>query len=276
MKHKTLNRLLLLGLIAVMVLSLAACKKEPSESAPVDASISDSSSSTPESEPEVEDPLERLSLSDKVATGVKRNADTVGWLTIPNTTIDAAVLQAKDNVYYERLTEDKKYDVFGCYYMDYESKQGTSAELSKQNIIYGHSDYKDNKDGPKFSQLFNYLDIEFVRNNPYIFYTTRDEEMVFQVFAVAKANVDPTNPGFYYYLDADPATDKFLAMVDEAKKRSEYIIDMPVSGTDKLLTLSTCLADRDSRLIIMAKLLPADKQLPKTMEVEVNPSPKRS
>ena len=169
MKHNTLTRLALLLLAIGMIFSMTACKKttdEPEE--PDDIGVIGEVEEPEEEEEIIEGALERPSLMEKLNTGIKRNNDTVGWLYIPNTEVDRAVLQSTDNSYYLRLTEDKVEDIYGSYFMDFESKQGNSSQMSKQNIIYGHSDLRDNKDGKDFSQLFKYLDIEFLEENPYI------------------------------------------------------------------------------------------------------------
>ncbi|MEG1869901.1 MAG: class B sortase, partial [Oscillospiraceae bacterium] len=115
-----------------------------------------------------------------------KNKDTVGWLTVPNTTIDNSVMQGKNNLFYHRLDENKQYKFTGCFYADYENTIGSRDILSKNTLIYGHNiDYNDNKDGQRFSQLFHYADIDFMKENPYIFFDTLDEQMVFEIFAAS-------------------------------------------------------------------------------------------
>lgn len=269
LKRGAAIKLLTLSITICIVLSLGGCfkKEAPSSIAPSEPSSS---------EPVVEGALEAPKLKPKIDEAVTKNKDTVGWIYIPDTTIDNMVVQSKDNTFYLRLNEDKKYDVFGCYFMDYESKQGSRAEMSQNNIIYGHSDLRDNKDGPRFSQLFKFTDIEFLKNHPYIFYSTKSEEMVWQIFSVFYTRID------FNYIDANPNPTNFAKIVEEAKLRSEFVLDVPVAGSDKILALSTCTVKyvpgdtTNYRLVIMAKLLPDGKQLPPTVEVKDNPSPKRS
>ena len=74
-----------------------------------------------------------------------------------------------------------------------------------------------------------------------------------------------------------------MKIIEEAKAKSEYIIDVPVTKDDKILTLSTCTGlykqpKENYRMAIMAKLLPSN-EIPVsklTMEVEPNPNPVRS
>ena len=221
--------------------------------------------------------IENISLSAKLKQGIARNSDTVAWLKVPNTTIDDAVIQYSDNDYYLRLNEDKSYDVFGCYMADYNCflDQDRSG-LSRNTIIYGHSDYKDNPNGKRFSQLFNYTDINFLKSNPYIYLTTEKGEMVWQIFAVFYTNIN------FNYIQANPTADVMAEIVKEAKSRSEYIIDLDVTSSDKVLTLSTCTkyyneANYENyRFVVMAKLLPAGASGTCTTAMSVNPSPKKS
>lgn len=287
MKRNRLNRLLALVLALVFVLSVTGCggKDTPaSSSAPVESSsqaeasskVEEASSAPTSSEPDEE--VVRVFQIEKIDKALLRNGDTAGWLYIPNTTIDDCVLQSTDNDYYLRLTEDKTYDIFGCYFADYRCSLDLGREyLSRNTIIYGHSDYKDNPEGKKFSQLFHYAkDIEFVKNNPYIYFSTNTEDLVWQVFAVFYTDVN------FNYIQPDPSDAEFMKIVEEAKAKSEYIIDVPVTKDDKILTLSTCTGlfkqpKENYRMAVMAKLLPSN-EIPVsklTMEVAPNPNPKR-
>lgn len=283
MKKKSFNRLLALAMALVFVLSVAGCggKTESSSAAESSSKPASSASSKPASSKEEEKPDEevvRVFQIEKIDKALERNGDTAGWLYIPNTTIDDCVLQTTDNDYYLRLTEDKEYSIFGCYFADFRCSLDLGREyLSKNTIIYGHSDYKDNPEGKKFSQLFHYAkDIDFVRNNPYIYFSTNTEDLVWQVFAVFYTDVN------FNYIQANPSDEEFMKIVEEAKAKSEYIIDVPVTKDDKILTLSTCTGlfkqpKENYRMAVMAKLLPTN-EIPVsklTMKVEPNPNPKR-
>jgi sortase B len=281
MKNLKFNRPIAFILSIVLLLASFGCNKQGESSSSLPSSSEPSSVSQPSSEPEepdVEWQVDRLFQIEKIDQGIERNKDTVGWLNIPGTDIDDAVLQRPgDNEYYLRLDEDLNYSVFGCYWADSFDTFGTHDELSKNTIIYGHSDLRDNPDGKKFSQLFRYTDADFVKKNPYIYFSTQDEDMIWQVFAVFFTHVS------FVYNWANPATDTFNQIISEAKARSEFIIDMDVKDSDKILTLSTCSAfyneaDPDNyRLVVMAKLITDDMStLKPTMDVAVNPSPKKS
>lgn len=295
MKKNMTIRLMSLVLALTMVLAATGCGSRdmgntPTSSAPTSTAPSEESkpgeeTSEPASEsaPSASAPVEGetrelVFLGDKIEAGIARNEDTVGWLMIPDSDIDDAILQSYDNNYYLRLTEDKTYSVFGCYYASYDCILDLGREdLSRNTVIFGHSDYKDNPDGKKFSQLFKYADFEFLKKNPYIYFSTPDDDMVWQVFAVFYTHVN------FNYIQANPTAENFEKIIAEAKAKSEYIIDLDVGKNDKVLTLSTCTkyyneADYENyRFVVMAKLLDTNSvpvDCPTAMSI--NPSPKKS
>lgn len=285
MKNNFSVKLFALLLSLMMVVSLAGCGGEKASSAPApskepvaESSAAPSSSEEPKVEEKEDEEVVRIFQIEKIDKALSRNGDTAGWLHIPNTTIDDCVLQTFDNEYYLRLTEDKTYDIYGCYFADFRNSLDLGREyLSRNTIIYGHSDYKDNPEGKKFSQLFHYAkDIDFVRNNPYIYFSTAADDMVWKVFAVFYTDIN------FNYIQSDPTDEEFMAIIEEAKAKSEYIIDEEITKDDHILTLSTCTGlfkqpKENYRMVVMAKLMPSNEipvsQL--TMEVEPNPNPLR-
>lgn len=255
-----------------MLIFVFGCKRGTPESS---LSVPDEpSKSSRQEEPDFVWEVEKEYQIEKLDHGYERNSDTVAWLYIPGTTIDDAVLHRPgDNEFYLRLDEDKNYSVFGCYYADAYNTFGTIDELSKNTIIYGHSDLRDNPDGKKFSQLFKYLDENFLENNPNIFLSTSEEDMIFQVFAVFFTHID------FVYNWANPSKEVFENIIAEAKAKSEYIIDLDVKNGDKIVTLSTCTAfyvpgdQNNYRLVVMAKLVSDDmSQVKKKIEIAKNPN----
>lgn len=290
--HSRMRSLLCTVLALFMVLSLAACGGDPSPAPSSDSEqISGGGTISSEETTSSESPASEESNSDgtvkktpeqiwdemakKMVAHYEVNDDTVGWLYVPNTVIDEVVVQAPDNDYYLRRNNLKKNAFEGCYYADYRAVVGKRAELSKNTVIYGHS-MDDNPDGNRFSQLKKYLDIEFCKQNPYIYFnTTESDNMVWQVFAVFYTEVK------FNYNNPIPDNSSFLNIITDARKRSQFNFDVDVGVNDHILTLSTCTylfdpANRSNyRYVVMAKLLPSGTE-PSTspVKVEVNPSPK--
>ncbi len=217
---------------------------------------SPASSSSSESPLLVSAPAENAlgqSFLSQVKKAKESNRDTVGWLYVPGTEINNSVLQAFDNSYYIRRDENRKDSIYGCYFADYENALDHSAEFSRNTIIYGHSDLKDNPDGKRFSQLFRFIGEAFAKETPHIYFSTPEEDLAFRVFAVFYAETS------FQYILADPDDATFMNIVAKARDGSIYEYDVDVTKDDKILTLSTCSVkhgdDSTHRLVVMARLL---------------------
>ncbi len=214
-------------------------------------------------------------ILDAVSKAYEKNQDTIGWLKIPDTQIDNSVLQSFNNEYYLRQTEEKKYDVYGCYFLDYECNFGKREDLGKTSIIYGHSSLDSDPEGYRFSQLFKFKDLEFAQNTPYIYYSTQQEYMVWQVMAVF--HTDTNMP----YINVNLSDEEYVSLVQDAKAKSIYNYadsDYDVA-TDKLLFLSTCSFEYttggNERFVVMAKLVPQDEQLQEKADFAINVNPQK-
>lgn len=218
----------------------------------------------------VKKPETEADLLDAIAHEQTQNPDTVGWLQIPGTEISDSVVQSYNNTYYLRRTTRLVEDIYGCYFADYDCSIGARDVLSPNTVIYGHSDLKDNPDGPKFSQLFRFTDRDFATKTPYIQFATLEDRMTWQVFAAFFTDVNMP------YIKTGYTGEELIKLTDEAKAKSAFVYDVPITGEDKILTLSTC-SVRDGttgaeRFVVMAKLVPADAPLSRTVEIGDNVS----
>lgn len=207
------------------------------------------------------------------------NADTVGWVQIPNTDIDDVVVWYPNdrNAYYLRRNFEKRSSWSGVYFADYRCKfDGTAAGLSQNTVIYGHNlDKSENEDAILFAQLLRYRSEDFAKDNPYVYFSTEEEDLVWEIFAVFYSTVDLP------YNLPNPDEKAFSEMISEVRKRSLYNYDVQVGANDKILTLSTCTYKftsaypNDYRYVVMAKLVEdSEEPLRQQAAFEVNPSPK--
>lgn len=220
---------------------------------------------------------EILTLESDAATGADilealdyettQNQDTVAWLVIPNTRINNSVVQSFDNLVYLRANERREYSVYGCYFADAECNVYSRELLSHNTVIYGHSDLQDNPEGPRFSELFKFTDPEFARTTPVIEFSTINDFMDWQVFAVFYTTVD------FDYISAEPEGG-VQRLAEEARRLSLYDYGVTVGEEDHILTLSTCSVkdgdDGSHRFVVMAKLLPEDANPPATADVKAH------
>lgn len=230
-------------------------------------------------EPKVE--IDHPKLGEKIAEMQAKNSDVVGWLQVPDTEINAAVVQYSNNDFYLRKNELKEYSWTGCYFMDYECQTGDTADdLWRNTIIYGHNvNFDDGKDKERFSQLFHFADIDWAAEHPYIYFSTPKEDMLWEVFSCAY-----TTKYFYYnqvlkdrsVSSTEQLTEaQMMNIVNEARESSEYdYVDVDVDGDDKILILSTCSYKygrrEDVRFIVMAKLVTEDDTLVEKANVKLN------
>lgn len=282
MKQKNSLRLMALLLSAMMLLSAVGCNKQEEEQ-PVQEETQQTETvevkeeETPE-EPEVV--VEMPELGESISEYQAQNSDVVGWLKIPDTEIDNAVVQTTNNDFYLRKDELKNYSWTGCYWVDYECQMAATAEdLGRYTIIYGHNvNYDDGQDKERFSQLFHYTDIDWAKEHPYIYFSLGEEDLLWEVFAVAYTTTD-----FAYNLPLKDRTAskeqlteaQMINIVNGGRERSEWDYnDVEVTGDDKILTLSTCSYKygrrSDVRFIVMAKLVTEDDTLVETANITVN------
>lgn len=203
-------------------------------------------------------PANEADIIQNLDASIRMNSDTVAWLRIPSTDINDSVLQAMDNDFYLRRDEEKKDSTYGCYFADFECPIGAREAFAANTVIYGHSDLKDNRDGPRFSELFRFTELDFAQKTPYIYLTTSDEKTTWQIFAAFYTDTALN------YIGVHLTPEQVTALAGEAKERSVYDYGVEISGQDKLLTLSTCSVkfgtDGDQRFVVMARLLEASAE----------------
>ena len=289
---KLTTRLLALLLALCMVFAFAACGKDPANPDPVDPSNPagpvDPANPDDPTQPTKEDQLKELqkTMLENTLAMQQKNKDTIGWIYIDGTTVNDVVVKVNyndDNKYYLRRNANGENDNDGCYYADWRCKTGNRNSISKNTVVYGHNlgrsasglipDYQNHANGPKFAQLLKYQDEEFAKTHPYIYYSTIEEDMVWQVFAVFYTDIK------FDYIEPNPADATLNSLLKKAQDLSFYNYDVEVSSNDKILTLSTCtyrMADdtklhypNDYRYVVMAKLLPADAVLEDTVSLTV-------
>ena len=210
----------------------------------------------------------------QLASAKEDNSDTVAWLRIPSTDIDNPVMQTANNEDYLQKNENGRYDIWGCYFADYYSVLIDRSSLKQNTVIYGHSESTEKTDGKRFTQLFKYLDIDFLRKNPNIYLTIGEETLMFEVFAVFFTDTN------FYYIDPNPSDQGFENFKKTIAEKNEFFFYSNLSEQDKLLTLSACAYRYDTektgdhRLVVMAKLMP-EGAVPQAVAVTANPNPQR-
>ena len=180
----------------------------------------------------------------QLLTYYQQNPDTVGYIYIENTSVDYPVLYSGDNEFYLSHDFNKEASEAGAIFMDFRCDI-EDFNKTRNIIIYGHR----MKDGSMFKSLTNYQSKTFFYDNPIIAFDTLYQQLEWEVFAVFIAHTD------FYYIDTYfPNDEKWMRFLAECQGRSMYETDVTLSPTDIVLTLSTCAAKENKRLVIMARL----------------------
>lgn len=192
----------------------------------------------------------KMNLIDVDLSELKKiNSDVAGWISVNGTNINYPFVQTTDNKYYLKHSLDKSYNEAGWVFLDY---RNSKSSYDKNNILYAHG----RVDTTMFGSLKNILKSNWYENkNNHVIKTSNEyENSLWQVFSVYR--IDTTSD----YLQTKFNTDEeFLNFVNMLKERSYYDFNVNLSGTDKILTLSTCYNSKQ-RVVMHAKLIKTQKK----------------
>ncbi len=191
----------------------------------------------------------------------EENEHIYAWLYIPETNIDYPILQHPEEPDYY-LTHDTK------------GKKVTAGSIFTQ--YYNHKDFNDNvtviyghnmKNGSMFKTLHYYEDEQFFEENPYIYIYTETDTRVYQIFAAYEYS--DAHLLLSYNMENDVTFESYLEDVREIKAgaKNHFNWELGVSSEDKILTLSTCIANKSSnRYLVQAKLVALEEVKEATVE----------
>lgn len=280
--NKDILTKLLLAAILTASFSISGCNKKTAETKDTMVSSKIKIKIT-------KDQMERPNLREDFEKAKKQNSDTVAWISIPGTDINYPVVQDLQNRSTSTCSEDyyAHRDFLGnrvaigkeSAIMSHKANAISPFEkLSNNVVISGHNvNLDDNPNGKMFAPLNNFKDIEFSKKTPYIFLTTEDKDLVYEVFASYNSE-----ERFGYFLPKE-SKKEMAEMIKEAKKRSNFIYDdVKVSDKDKVLTLYTCtysfgrwksLGYYRVKYVVQARLLSDEEKLRAVDSIRENPSP---
>ncbi|MBO4601016.1 MAG: class B sortase [Bacilli bacterium] len=191
----------------------------------------------PENEPKID--------TGYVASVLSINPETKGWIKINDTNIDYPVVQAKNNKYYLKHNFNLESDNNGWVFMDY---RNSTKDLDKNTIIYAHNRYYN---GVMFGTLDKVLNNNWNSKKENLTFTfdTLYDEYKWEIFSVYKIHASSD------YLQVNfTSDDEWLEFVHMLKERSYRNYDVNVGVEDKIVTLSTCATEKDTRLVVHAVL----------------------
>ena len=173
----------------------------------------------------------------------QQNADTVGWIEIPGTTISYPVMHTTDNSYYLTHTFSGKTNSSGCIFVE-TLNSGDFTDI--HTIIYGHN----MNNGSMFASLKNYSSVSYLVAHPTIYIDLEDGTHAYQIFSVHTVNSDDEVFTIGFARD-----DEYAAFLEMLKESSDYDTGVSVTTDDDIITLSTCTNSGVDRYVVHAKKL---------------------
>lgn len=189
-----------------------------------------------------------------------KNSDFVGWITVPNTSINYPVVQCDDNDYYLTKNFEKNKDARGAIFMDY---RNDPVNLDSNTIIYGHNCYNTTM----FSELTKYQKIDFYKTSPVFEFNTVERTYKWKIYGVFITTAESQEDNGYVFNYIYPYMDgeNFNGFIEEINQRRLYVTNVDINDDDKMLILSTCVRNldtyekgirkykADARLVIVAR-----------------------
>ena len=178
----------------------------------------------------------------------EQNPDTIAHIKVNNTNIDYVVVKPTDNEFYLKHNFNKDKNRAGWIFTDYRNKVD---ESDRNLIIYGHN----MRDNSMFETLKYVIKEDWYKNkdNREVTLITEKGIYTYKVFATYSITAED------YYINTDfKIDDDFNTFVNKLKSRSVYNYGVNVNGSDKILTLSSCLGDGRKRVVLHAKLVKKD------------------
>ena len=176
---------------------------------------------------------------------LKRNPDTVGWLTIQDI-VDMPVVY-RDNEYYLTHDFDGEKNTCGAIFLDVNHPLNAN---SQNLLIYGHN----MKDSSMFGRLTHYYtDSNYLRTHYTVKLETRLESFTYLIFAVLRVDMDINSTGFLNFADHPTFSNamSFRDYIDKVYQHSVYSHFLDLDENDTLLTMATCIGD--DRLVLVAR-----------------------
>ena len=175
----------------------------------------------------------------------KINPDVIGWLEMEAVdTINYPITQGEDNDYYLHRTFQKTDNFAGSIFLDYMNKSNFG---QRNSVVYGHN----MKNGSMFGSLKKYRDEEVYKTSPYFWIYTPERIYKYEIFNCSTVGAVSNT----YTLEFG-SRKEFQNYLDKALMQSQVDSSkVKVKSSDKIVTLSTCTGDEETRFVVQGKLV---------------------
>jgi SrtB family sortase len=167
--------------------------------------------------------------------------DVVGWLYFENEDISYPIMYSGDNTKYLRTTYKGEEAKAGSIFVDGESSPDFS---DPHSIVYGHN----MRDLSMFGRLRYYAtNPDYYKDHQYFQVFTENKVYRYQIFAYEEVS---DNDDVFWVYGKEP--EGYYNMLKAVEKNSFIDTGITTNESDHVITLATCTAKDDKRLIVSA------------------------
>jgi len=178
----------------------------------------------------------------------KKYPDIYAWINIPNTNINYPVVQhpTKDDFYLKHNAEQKA-TKSGAIYSELKNSKDFS---DKNTVLYGHNMLN----GSMFRDLHKFRkEDKFFEENKYVYIYTPGHILTYKIFAAYKTDNRHILKTFDF---SDPVVfKKYLEKAQNPTTLGARSRDIELNENSKILTLSTCIGDKNYRYLVQGVLV---------------------
>jgi len=166
--------------------------------------------------------------------------DAIGWIYIPDTSINYPIMQGKDNDFYLTHGTDGRSLKCGCIELDFRCENRFQNNF---NILYGHN----MKNGSMFANVCRFKEKSYYDSHPYGWVYTADSVYRLDFFSVAVTDWhDEIYNGYR----------EVSEWIPRLKEISRIYENMELTEQDRLVLLSTCSYEFDNaRTVLTGRLV---------------------
>lgn len=178
----------------------------------------------------------------------KANSDIYAWISIPEVNVDYPILQSEtDNAFYLSHTVNGEKSVYGSIYTENYNKKDFS---DFNTLVYGHN----MKNGTMFGSLKKYRNADFFEQNRFITVYMPGRILKYEIFAACTWDNKHVLLTRNFESDANRKTyiEEIFAVRDMNSRVNKEIT---VTENDRIITLSTCMNDKNKRFLVSGVLV---------------------
>ena len=177
----------------------------------------------------------------------QKNADIIGWLSIPGM-LDQAVVQ-KNNAYYLNRDYQGYHNANGALFLE----EGISLKtLPDTYIIFGHN----MKTGDMFGSLRLYEDTGYYRKHALIDFNVLYEDGRYVIFSIADVDILQGMRRYVPFMQLPGMeAEQRMDCIRKLQAYSKWYSPIAVGAEDQLLLLVTCEGTEETRRVVAARRL---------------------